>query len=93
MATGETILKFTDYPFAYSIIGIGLSMFGFSLGQNQLVFLGLAGAFGTFLATVDPLGAAIRRVEGNHLTKKFGGLQLFKYPLDNLNFTQCNVIH
>lgn len=70
MTAGETILKFTDYPFAYSIVGIGLGMLGFSLSQNQIIFIGIAGAFGTLLATTDPVGSLIRRVETNHLKKK-----------------------
>lgn len=70
MAVGETILKFTDYPFAYSFIGIVLGMIGFSLGRNDLVFLGIAGAFGTFLTIVDPLGGRLRKVAENRINAK-----------------------
>ena len=41
MTAGETILKFTDYPFAYSIVGISLGMLGFSLSGNHIIFLGM----------------------------------------------------
>ena len=70
MTAGETILKFTDYPFAYSIIGIISGMIGFSLGQNSLIFLGLAGAIGTFLIIVDPLGEMLRKNAERRIKKK-----------------------
>lgn len=61
MVSGETLLKFTDYPFAYSFVGIISAMIGFSLGQNQLIFLGIAGAVGTFLTIIDPIGGGLRK--------------------------------
>lgn len=70
MVAGETILKFTDYPFAYSIVGIISGMIGFSLGQNSLIFLGLAGAIGTFLTIVDPLGEMLRKNAERRIKKK-----------------------
>jgi hypothetical protein len=69
MVSGETILKFTDYPFAYSIVAMILGMLGFSLTQNYFIFLGFAGALGTLLAIVDPIGMLIRWVETRHLKK------------------------
>lgn len=73
MTSGETIIKFTDYPFAYSIVGVGLGMLGFSFSQNQIIFLGIAGAFGTLLATIDPVGWMIRSVESKYLKKHHDG--------------------
>lgn len=70
MTAGETILKFTDYPFAYSIIGIISGMIGFSLGQNSIIFLGLAGAVGTFLTIVDPLGETLRKNAKRRIKKR-----------------------
>ena len=60
MAVGETILKLTDYPFAYSILGLFSGVIGFSLSENNLVYLGIAGALGTFLTIFDPVGWLIR---------------------------------
>ena len=60
MAVGETLLKFTDYPFAYSILGLFSGIIGFSLSENHLVYLGIAGALGTFLTILDPIGWLIR---------------------------------
>lgn len=70
MAAGETLLKFTDYPFAYSIVGIISGMLGFSLSQNSLIFLGLAGAIGTFFTIVDPLGEILRKNAERRIKKK-----------------------
>ncbi len=71
MPSGETLLKFTDYPFAYSFIAIMSGIMGFSIGENQLVFLGIAGAFGTFLTIIDPLGGLLRRNTKNIIHKTY----------------------
>ena len=67
MPSGETILKLTDFPFAYSIIGIISGVMGFSIGENQILFLGIAGAFGTFLTIIDPIGWIIRKNVENRI--------------------------
>ena len=72
MVTGETLLKFTDYPFAYSIVGIISGIIGFSLGQNQFIFLGIAGAFGTFLTIIDPIGWLLRKNAEDRINKGYG---------------------
>jgi len=57
MAIGATLLKITDYPFAYSIGFIVIGILGYDLSNEKaLPFLALAGFGGTFLAIVDPLG-------------------------------------
>lgn len=60
MTSGETILKLTDYPFSYSILGLVSGIIGFSLSENHLVYLGISGALGTFLTILDPIGWLIR---------------------------------
>ncbi|MGY5149063.1 MAG: hypothetical protein ACW9W3_03285 [Candidatus Nitrosopumilus sp. bin_68KS] len=69
MTSGETILKLTDYPFSYSIMGIISGILGFGISDNQLVFLGMAGAFGTFLAVVDPMGWGLRKNAEDRIKK------------------------
>lgn len=61
MPVGETFLKFTDYPFAYSLVIISAKIGGFSISQNQFLIFGLAGALGTLLAIIDFPGWIIRR--------------------------------
>lgn len=61
MTAGETVLKFTDYPFAYSAVILVGSIFGFGLSPNKYLFLGVAGAFGTFLTVVDPIGWCVKK--------------------------------
>lgn len=61
MTAGETLLKISDYPFAYSFVAILSGLVGYSISQNHLLFLGVAGAFGTLLTFVDPIGIIIRR--------------------------------
>lgn len=70
MPSGETLLKFTDYPFAYSIMAMFMGSIGVSLSQDHFIFLGIAGAFGTLLTVVDPIGGIIRNIETKYLEKR-----------------------
>jgi len=68
LTVGETILKFTDYPFAYSLIAILLHVGGIGIfpegtniiSEESILFLALAGTIGTTLAITDPLGRAVK---------------------------------
>lgn len=61
MTVGETLLKITDYPFAYSLTAILLATHGLDLfAENSLIFLGIAGSVGTVLTITDPLGRLLR---------------------------------
>jgi len=71
MVAGETILKLTDFPFSYSIIGIILGVLGFGISDNYLIFLGIAGAFGTFLAITDPIGWLVRKNAEDRINKGY----------------------
>lgn len=42
------------------MLGIIFGIFGFSITQNQILFLGFAGALGTFFTLIDPFGILIR---------------------------------
>ena len=61
MVAGESFLKIVDYPFAYSVVAITGAIFGFSISANKIFLLGIAGALGTFLSIVDPLGWVVRK--------------------------------
>ena len=71
MVAGETILKLTDFPFSYSIIGILSGVLGFGISDNYLIFLGVAGAFGTFLTITDPIGWLLRKNEEDRIKKGY----------------------
>lgn len=61
MTVGDTLLKITDYPFAYSLVFILIGLAGYNLSDpRSLAFFALAGFAGTFLAIVDPFGKGIR---------------------------------
>lgn len=61
MPSGETILKFTDYPFAYSALFISLSSLGLEFyDEKALPYLVLAGFGATFLVITDPIGYIIK---------------------------------
>ena len=49
MVAGETILKVSDFPFSYSILGILLvGLWGMSLqNEGMVILLGTAGALGS----------------------------------------------
>ncbi len=58
---GDTLLKITDYPFAYSLITILLATKGTSIISNDvLIFIGIAGSLGTILTITDPIGRIIK---------------------------------
>lgn len=57
MSTGETLLKLSDYPFAYSFTALMVGTLGLDIqNTHQIIFLAAAGTLGTFLAVTDPLG-------------------------------------
>lgn len=61
MAVGETLLKITDYPFAYSAVFIFLAIGGYDIfDENALPFLVIGGILGTFLTIVDPFGMLVK---------------------------------
>lgn len=57
---GESLLKIIDYPFAYSVVTVISAIIGFSITTNKIFLLGIAGALGTLLSIVDPLGWVVR---------------------------------
>lgn len=61
MASGETLLKITDIPFAYTILTIIFGVMGVSFsGANIAILVGAAGTLGTFLAITDPIGRLLK---------------------------------
>ena len=61
MTVGETILKVTDYPFAYSAIFIILAILGLEVfDEKAFPYLALAGIAGTFLVILDPFGWIVK---------------------------------
>ncbi len=61
MSSGETLLKITDFPFSYSSIAIILGIMNINFIPSHIVeFIGVAGAFGTFLSITDPLGRLLK---------------------------------
>lgn len=63
MASGETLLKITDFPFSYSLMAIIFSAIGSDFqGANLFIYAGVAGSLGTFLTIIDPVGRVLRLV-------------------------------
>lgn len=63
MAIGETILKVTGFPFAYSFMVILFRMFGWSIDSNDYIpFLIVTGTVGTFLSIIDPIGKLVSAI-------------------------------
>lgn len=61
MTVGETLLKITDFPFAYSMVVIIATSSNIDMQNGHLlILLSVAGAFGTFLTITDPLGRLFR---------------------------------
>lgn len=83
MVAGESLLKIIDYPFAYSIVTVIGAIIGFSITANKIFLLGIAGALGTFLSIVDPLGWAVR----NNLKDKLP----IKKPMVNYPITESDL--
>lgn len=92
MTAGETLLKISDYPFAYSLVTLFGSIFGYSITQNHLMVIGIAGALGTLLTFTDPIGHLIRLQQKIHFQKNpmveelYGGGNVIdkKYPINSL---------
>lgn len=68
LATGETFLKTSDYPFVYSFSTIIIGLIGANVATNALIVLGITGFFGTLLTITDPVGNIIKK----DMEKKFG---------------------
>lgn len=88
MPVGETFLKFTDYPFAYSLVIIAAKAAGFSISQNQFLIFGLAGALGTFLTIVDFPGWIVRRRITKDINRRKEKNELYdekKYAIGAIN--------
>lgn len=61
MASGETLLKLSDFPFSYSLMAIIFSAIGSDFqGANLFVYVSVAGSLGTFLTIIDPVGRILR---------------------------------
>jgi len=57
MGIGETLLKITDYPFAYSLAFIFLRFYEIDpFSENAIIYFAIAGFGGTILAILDPFG-------------------------------------
>lgn len=57
MAVGETLLKITDYPFAYSLIGILALWSGIDVPDDKFAYLlAVSGSVGTLLVISNPIG-------------------------------------
>jgi len=61
MASGETLLKITDFPFSYSLTILIVGIWGIEMSsQNVFILIASAGALGTFFTIADPLGRSYR---------------------------------
>lgn len=62
-----SLLKLSDYPFSYSIVGILLLSNGQSVDLTNIAHSGplflIMGTIGTALSIIDPVGALIRTIE------------------------------
>ena len=83
MTAGETLLKITDIPFAYSLMAIITGVIGVNLdGEKIIILIGAAGALGTFLTVTDPIGRLLKSnlVKGiNEIRKKDNNKQSKKW--------------
>ncbi|MGI0102700.1 MAG: hypothetical protein ACREA7_08920 [Nitrosotalea sp.] len=70
MPSGETLLKVTDFPFAYSVISVLFVAIGMNIHDMKfLTELGIAGALGTFLTITDPVGRLLKSILRHNLQK------------------------
>ena len=75
MTIGETLLKISDYPFAYAVVLLLLKMNGIDpLSADATPYLLAAGIGATVLAVVDPIGRIVKRwlmlIEKQYVDKK-----------------------
>lgn len=70
MSSGETLLKITDFPFAYSVISVLFVAIGMNIHDTKFITgLGIAGALGTFLTITDPVGRLLKFILRRNLQK------------------------
>jgi len=87
MVSGETLLKITDFPFAYSLVGILSLWIGVSLSDDKyFVVLAAAGTIGTLLAISNPVGRFLQ----NSLNAIFKKKKNSEFEIHNLTkFEYC----
>lgn len=87
MAIGETLLKITDYPFAYSLIGILTLWIGIDVSDDQFVYLlAGSGSIGTLLVISNPIG----RYLASTLKHNFGRRKIASFQSNQSNnFKYC----
>lgn len=74
MVYADNLLKFTKYPFSYTLVVILLGTFGVTVDSNQTIFIASAGALGTLLTFCDPFrmlmeSRAKNKIENSSLDK------------------------
>ncbi|MGY5148631.1 MAG: hypothetical protein ACW9W3_01040 [Candidatus Nitrosopumilus sp. bin_68KS] len=87
MTVGETLLKITDYPFAYSLVGILTLWIGIDVPDDKFTYLlAISGSLGTLLVISNPIG----RYLANTLKHNFGRRKIASFQSNQSNdFKYC----
>jgi len=87
MAIGETLLKITDYPFAYSLIGILTLWIGIDIPDDKFPYLlAISGSLGTLLVISNPIGRYLANTLKHNFNRR--SFASFQSNQDN-NFKYC----
>ena len=60
LTVGDTLLKLSDFPFAYSLLAILFFSVGTDITKDHYLFLVISGFVATSLAIIDPFGKYVK---------------------------------
>lgn len=91
MTVGDTLLKLSDFPFAYSLLAILFFSAGTDITKDHYLFLVISGFVATSLAIIDPIGKYVKLGRKRVITNSKKDEETKKYEISALNTGSINL--